>query len=201
MRDLLGKVRERGWSVLTTGSIAEFRSLGQTLGRARSSRLGGPDLEHLRVVSQENARPHSHSAIHGRAAIPFHTDAAHWAIPPRYVVLRSENQTGRATEIIDGRNNVGEQSNAKLLERAVFVAINGRRSFLTSAWNPTVGFLRWDPSCMRAADRTARQALAMLERELSRAHVDRICWNVGTTLVVDNWRCMHARAGEQTNDD
>jgi alpha-ketoglutarate-dependent taurine dioxygenase len=74
----------------------------------------------------------------------------------------------------------------------------GRGRFLTSilgslddAESPLV---RFDEGCMRPADPTFGSARETIHR-LTSSHARAIDWIPGRTVVLDNWRTLHARSG------
>jgi L-asparagine oxygenase len=43
------------------------------------------------LVPRATAPPNTYSGIYGIDRFPFHTDLAHWRLPPRYLLLRCLN--------------------------------------------------------------------------------------------------------------
>jgi hypothetical protein len=150
-------------------------------------------FESLRVVSRRNARPYSLSAQHGEGAFPFHTDVAHWSVPARYLLLRSDAASVRSTNVAAVRDSLGHAACLELFCRAVFLVRNGRHSFLASAFEPRLSLFRFDPGCMVPADRAARDVVEHLSILTSTGCATSVTWTAGCTVLVDNWRCMHSR--------
>jgi hypothetical protein len=51
--------------------------------------------------------PNTYSGNFGRAEFPLHTDLAHWARPPRYIVLRCiQGAQDISTRLLDGRRTL-----------------------------------------------------------------------------------------------
>jgi L-asparagine oxygenase len=72
------------------------------------------------LVPRASAPPNMYSGIFGLSAFPFHTDLAHWRLPPRYLLLRCvTGYPDVPTLLIDGRKIISAVTLDVLL-RAVF---------------------------------------------------------------------------------
>ncbi len=120
-------------------------------------------------------------------------------MPARFVALRSEDGSSRPTFIIEMRGML-EAETRRLFEESLFAVVNGRRSFLAAAWDSTRHVLRYDPTCMKPATRAAARASVVIERLIHEARPIRVDWGPRTTLIIDNWRCLHARGSTTTSD-
>src|SRR5438445_588509 len=77
-----------------------------------ANQLGAVDkVEGLAAVqtltprSIDDSMPNTYSGNFGQAEFPLHTDLAHWARPPRYILLRCIRGTEHAkTRILDGNH-------------------------------------------------------------------------------------------------
>lgn len=188
------ELNQRGW--LTRADVDEgaARQLATALGTPTPSRPGTSAFETLRPRRPEEANAYSLSARFGTGAFPFHTDTAHWLEPARYVVMWAWEASDCATRVVDTHAWTRDSPGVRdLLERAVFAVANGTRSFLTNMWCTRKERIRFDPVCLRPVDRAAQQARATLAELLSQSPGHAVTWRGGTLLVVDNWRCMHAR--------
>jgi alpha-ketoglutarate-dependent taurine dioxygenase len=155
-----------------------------------------------------DAAPHSLSAVHGLGTFPFHTDAAHHKVPPRWLLLRciDPGDSDRATLIIDSHDLVLDHEELREVGRAVWNVHTGFKSFLASALvrclnvRNTVMRLRYDPGCMTIADPSFADAAALLRDSLGKVPPSAIDWEPNHTLVVDNWRVLHARGDAKVDD-
>jgi alpha-ketoglutarate-dependent taurine dioxygenase len=88
------------------------------------------------------------------------------------------------------------RADREVLEHDVWVVDGGRGRFLTSLLNRPDGvdsqMLRFDEGCMRPADKAFGEARNLLLR-LTASRTQTVRWVPGRTLVIDNWRCLHAR--------
>jgi hypothetical protein len=193
MTDLADQVKADGWLIATTSSMEEFEALVRALGRPRRARGDRAPFDELSVVRQSEAYPHSHSARYGEGAFPLHTDTAHWTVPARFLVIRSGSLSARPTWVLDLGAQLFHYDFRSLLAESVFTVVNGRHSFLSAAWNGQQKLLRYDPTCMRPATRTAARAADVFRSLSTSAERRPVYWSPGKTLVVDNWRCLHGR--------
>ena len=54
---------------------------------------------------KSESSPNTYSGNFGLSEFPLHTDLAHWALPPRYVLLRClHGQATVSTRLLDGRS-------------------------------------------------------------------------------------------------
>jgi hypothetical protein len=189
---------------MTVRSTADLLSLATSLGEITPSRASGPPVDELRPKPSSDAPPRSLSALHGLGAFPFHTDAAHHLIPPRYVLLRlaSESPSARKTLVAPIPRRLA-QRDRRSLEHDVWIVDGGRGRFLTSILSHPEGrsceMFRFDEGCMRPADRVFGAARAVMLRVLA-SHSRAIEWVPGRTIALDNWRTLHAREGAPPKD-
>ena len=89
------------------------------------------------------------------------------------------------------------------LEHDVWLVEGGRGRFLTSILSQPISdssdTLRFDEGCMRPADRTFGASRAVLARVCAQRSRG-ILWEPDRTLLIDNWRTLHAREATVAND-
>jgi L-asparagine oxygenase len=192
--------------VRLTSSEAVLR-LASGLGKPVPMRVGRDVLQRLRPVPRHDARRRSLSALHGVGAFPFHTDGAHWIRPPHFLVMRCVDPGAgkRPTTIVDSHNIPLLPSERALLHRAIFIVDgddNSRPfldSILSDRWG-TSSAIRFDEGCMRPAHASFGLASALLKEAMRRRPVASIEWRMDDGVVIDNWRCLHARAISRRHD-
>jgi hypothetical protein len=203
-RALRATVDRRGWAVTDVRSTADLLLLADSFGQITPSRTDGPAVDELRPKPSSEAQPRSLSALHGLGAFPFHTDAAHHSIPPRYVLLRfaSGSPSARKTLVAPIPRRLA-QRDRRSLEHDVWLVDGGRGRFLTSILSHPDGrscdMFRFDEGCMRPADRVFGAARAVMFHVLAN-HSRAIEWIPARTVVLDNWRTLHAREGAPAED-
>lgn len=151
------------------------------------------------LIPRATATPNTYSGIYGLDRFPFHTDLAHWRLPPRYLLLRClKGYADIPTMLIDGR--------------AIFVGstLNSLTRAIVKPRRPQGGAVpllrlceqvgashrfRWDDIFLVAASRTGEAAIETVRSLLSDAEQLSIALAVaGDTLIIDNWRMLHARS-------
>ena len=184
----LQTARSTGWARIRSefapeSIAAAVRRIGQPL-RSRDRTVG---VEQLMPRHEHEARTPSLSAQHGMGVFPFHSDAAHWISPPRWVIMWCEaDQTRRATNLRYWAPIVERMSERTT---ATFLVRNGRRSFFVDVRDEA----RFDGGCMLPQNRAAR-TMAELSVSAKEEDVIPIVWEAGTVLLLDNRRMLHARS-------
>jgi alpha-ketoglutarate-dependent taurine dioxygenase len=191
-----------GWAIFAAqGSTVDtlqklISGIAWQLGSPRASRKGGDLVDHLRPTSVDAAKPKSLSALYGNGSFPWHTDGAHWPVPPRYLVIAcvQASEITAATAIWDAYQS--HALNSQAARQANFRVCNGAHSFYATAASPLHSYYRYDPGCMSPLDSTAQSL--QKEIEVEGASVSgQIAWMPGLIAVIDNWRCLHRRANAE----
>ena len=190
-RSIQANLARHGWVLVRQSSLETMKELASTLG-GRSVNSGHAIL---RPKSVMESRSGTFSALVGLGQQPFHTDAAHWAIPPRFLLLQHmDGETTTPTWILD----IGSPFFLRLrcaMRRSSWLVVGRRLRFLTSGLADVGGepCLRFDPICMKPMDTFARRCRSSLLRiDLLRKAIP-VQWRKNATLVLDNWRVLHAR--------
>ena len=172
-------------------------TLASQFGPVRRRARATSPVEPLRILERHAARPRSLSALHGAGRFPFHSDFAHWRIPPRYVLLAATSSVdARPTEVLIWRDLCLDFTDA---DNAIFRVRNGQRSFYTPIRNRRPEFMRFDGGCMVPANYAATRFADSFESLTTTALPVRIQWSPGDVLVLDNWAALHARGGSCTS--
>jgi hypothetical protein len=193
--------RDAGWvrlannSKSTDGLISNTLMLATQLGtpaRGRSPQL----VEALRPTTPEEARPASLSRKFGFDSFPFHIDTAHWTVPARYLILScvdpGESEVPTLLVLKDAVSLSEEERS--VARSSVFLVKNGRRSFYSSILGLDRDFIRYDPGCMEPQTPEAIQALELFSQRRIGRFAQSIDWERGDSVIIDNWRMLHARA-------
>jgi len=200
----LHELSESGWllvkEVRTTGLLQLARELGEPV----PSRLGGPLVDRLAPKPKEEAPPRSMSAFFGLGEFPFHTDCAHFRIPPRFLLLRlAEGATSDRPTLAQEFRQLGLNANQRNeLLRHVWLVNGGRRCFFSSILSdsliPGHTLVRYDQCCIRPALPGFAVSAAILEHAMHEVVPVAVDWKPDEVLIIDNWRVLHAR-GPATN--
>lgn len=150
--------------------------------------------------NKASSLPNTYSGNFGQLEFPLHTDLAHWALPPRFLVLRCVNGVQAvATRLLDGQTLIGKFGATNL--RRVLVQPrrpmrNGKQllNLCEPGSEPESCRLRWDSIYLRPVSAEAAGVFADILEYLSGAPVQEInLIDPGDTLIVDNWRSLHGR--------
>ena len=156
--------------VILRGQAGQMLSVAHRLGSPVPSRAGRGLIDTLIPTPRDKAHPRSLSKAFGWGALPFHSDAANWATPCRFVLLSGTSKEPIPTLLVSWAGLFSVAERAKLAS-AAFRVRNGRHSFFTTAFDTDRQFLRYDPGCMNPAEPAAFEAADLLHRRLRDAPV------------------------------
>ena len=190
-------VANEGYSLLEHVSEYDMWTVANGLGSPVGEARDGETIKLLQPRASGLSVKNTLSSKYGTGSFPFHTDAAYWYRPPRFLLLRCINpgESGRCTLLLDSYTCfLADQWD--LLTQAIF-DVAGSRPFLATIGHvsPNKKFmLRLDRDCMKPSNRMASRALAMVSARIIETKATEISWQSGTLLVIDNFRLLHARA-------
>jgi hypothetical protein len=175
-----------------TNTVTVADALGKTL-----TPWAGSLVQEL--IPRASATPNTYSGIYSLGRFPFHTDLAHWRLPPRYLLLRCI--TGYAdvpTLLVDGQTLI-DVVTPDILTRAIFKPRRPRDGALAllRLCEPTdgAGRLRWDEVFLKPASKIGDIADQRIRKWLAQSESRSIVLaQAGDTLLIDNWRMLHARS-------
>lgn len=192
------EVQKKGWAWL--------RELEPSMTHIEAaSKLGVPlcmgcndPVHFLRPTSQANADDNSYSGNYGLGEFPFHTDFAILKAPPRYMYLRCEVGSSNVGTLLKDGFPFSGPKHLSLLARAT---VRPRRR--TREGRPLLRLvervsderrIRWDPLYLAAASPSAKTTIDEVKQRLQDTKTERFVFDkYGDTLVLDNWRMLHAR--------
>lgn len=160
--------------------------------------LGGDKIVQ-RLVPLRASTPNTYSGNYGLNTFPFHTDLAHWNLPPRYFMLRCvKGYSEVSTLILDG-NKLISDIGSEILRRAVVRPRRPRagevRLLRLLAEGPDADIFRWDSLYLKPASRIGDRAFADVHNFLGSITPKAIALvEKGDTMVIDNWRMLHGRS-------
>lgn len=158
-------------------------------------------VQGLRPREASDAAPNTYSGSFGVGEFPMHTDLAHWAVPPRYLVLRCiQGASEVATGVIDGKtliDNIGITLLRRTLVQPRRPLDNGKQLLrLVDRFDDCdAPVLRWDSIYLRPATAESQTTFMMVSSCIATmARNDVVLLAPGDTLVMDNWRMLHRRS-------
>lgn len=161
-------------------------------------------IQELLPTTPELTTPNTYSGNFGLDAFPFHTDLAHWASPPRYLMLRCTlGDPDALTLLVDGKvlvDALGPSVLSRCLTRPRR-PMNGTFHLLP-IWRDTCGsaqqLFRWDSIYLLPANAYAQTVCREIVDYLSQIQPSAVVLrNKGDTLLLDNWRLLHGRSPVQ----
>ena len=200
MLTLAEEVQDRGFAIRRGWLAGETTEIvASTIGDVAYV-AGVRDVQVLRPHALEQATPNTYSGNYGLGEFPFHTDLAHWALPPRYFLLRClSGAKAVATLLLDGRRLI-EATGSVVLSRAIVQPrrpVAGQRPLLRllHRWPNQDALLRWDAVFIIPATRSGQSGFEAVRAFLATAQPERVALeSPGDVIVVDNWRMLHGRS-------
>jgi hypothetical protein len=194
--DYLKQLKQYGYCELFT-DYNEFLTIGGRLGTIIPSRVNGPLVDQLVPKKKEEAHPNSLSRQFGLMELPFHNDGAYFYIPPHYIVLRYVDGIMEPTptmiipilECLQEKDIENLKSDIWIVKGRTF---NFYSSILNNAATVDDRMIRFDVGCMKPAykDSCVRDIINGLAYSDNLIHIN---WRKGLTLILDNWKILHAR--------
>jgi L-asparagine oxygenase len=164
------------------------------------SPVGDYDPVHeLRPHACDN-RANSYSGRFGFGKFPMHTDFAHWFIPPRYVALRCVVGAKYVQTLVFDSRSILKEVGEDTLQRGLVqprIPLQGHRPLLRilDCEGSQVPIFRWDSIFLVPATHLGQLAVGAVMDCLKRGKPQEVTLeHPGDTLVVDNWRTLHARS-------
>lgn len=180
---------------------ASDEELAASLGELDDVSQQCPPLETfhaLRPKAKADAKPNTYSAEYGLDAFPPHSDLAHWAIPPRYAVLRCvRGKKGVVTTVIS-KSTMERHVGRGNLSRALFVPRRptGDKQTLLRALQTVEGeeLLRLDSLFLRPVNDAAATVVERAWSAFLPGGESVVLAKKGDLLIIDNWRTVHGRS-------
>jgi alpha-ketoglutarate-dependent taurine dioxygenase len=187
-----------GWCAIPSVPAMTATGILATLSPLLSSGVTHVYHHDLKPYDKHSAPRGSMSATTGTDAQPMHTDGAYCHLPPRFIALQclEPGEAHCPTDVwsLDLARLRGDSSIA--LTRPVWVSRGGGRTpFYCSVLEVQGGTarVRFDRLCMRplhGANHAVDEVQEVLERCSQQVEMR---WARGSLLIIDNWRCLHAR--------
>jgi hypothetical protein len=198
---LLANARRDGWTT-SEGAIQELMEPLEAAGyEFIPTRPREAPIAVLKPRARSDGRKQSLTALHGTDEFPLHTDGAHMHRAPDYILLEQATASSCRTKTLLHRHNPSELSETLMtdLDQGVFVAANGRASFLLHA-RDKAGRVRFDPGCMRPLDDRARRVESHFQ-EMAATAVEYPWSGSQQLLVIDNTAVLHGRSRAPAGDE
>ena len=162
---------------------------------------GIPTVQRLTPREESEALESRYSGVFGLSEFPLHTDLAHWAMPPRYFMLRCiRGASDVTTRLLPASAVVGAVGDT-ILRRALVkprrASRHGNAGLLPLLFfSGQTNGLRWDSLFLTPMNTAAHDVMDfMTGNEGTWSELKEIVLvRPGDTLIVDNWRTLHGRS-------
>ena len=212
-RDAVSALKERGyvhipkWYPEAT-TIDLSKSIGKLVDiPALLPQTSIPTVQVLRPAREDHSSTNRYSGTYGLSEFPLHSDLAHWARPPRYLMLRCRCGTNSVvTRMLDSAVIVSEFGRSTLrraLARPRRPAPNGAIPLLSLMFRTEGNWgIRWDSLFLLPMNAAAGQFVEVMKtRSWDEAGLMSLTLaEPGDTIVLDNWRFLHGRGEVSVTD-
>jgi hypothetical protein len=193
--DVSAAVAKQGYWFGSVGCLAssELLELATKLGKPVADARDRCLVKPVSPASNFAAPPNTLSSRYGLGAFPFHTDGAHWLIPPDLLLMYcvAEGSGARATLLHDTTAWELDAGERRVLRNEPWCVTQVAKPFLCSHLGPTERF-RVNYDCMRPCSASSH-AGAIIAGRLAGGPTRSIPWSAGKMLLIDNARMLHAR--------
>ena len=190
------RLHAAGWAVLPRIAVGGSSE-------SVAAQLGDPIAPWLGTLVQPltpkaASTPNTYSGIFGLGRFPFHTDLAHWQVPPRYLLLRClKGYVDVPTMLLDGLTVVAEMG-SETMGRAL---VKPRRPqsgevhlLRLRQSGAEADIIRWDQAYLKPASRIGEDVFERVQAYVETATPTPVAMvDDGDVLVIDNWRMLHSR--------
>jgi hypothetical protein len=163
-----------------------------------------PSVQVLRPRTEADAPRNQYSGNYGLGEFPLHTDLAHWAMPPRYFMLRclrgAPEVSTKVLSVAQIARAAPTGSISKALVRPRRASSHGLLTVMPLMM-PLQGAtgIRWDSLFLTPMNKAAEEfSDFMKSRPKGFAVTSELVFSAaGDTLIVDNYRMLHGRGKVQ----
>lgn len=178
----------------TAGTFGKLVEIHQLLPGAHI-----PTIQQLKPRTSHEVGDNQYSRHFGLGAFPLHTDLAHWAVPPRYILLRCIVGCTDVSTRLMRCARVEERISGALLRRSVFA--NRRkpgslRTFVRALVDLAgIACFRWDPIFIEPVNQAARDVAKIMRENSWDDSIEECGLSApGDILIIDNWQTLHGRS-------
>lgn len=127
--------------------------------------------------------------------LPLHTDLAHWAVPPRYLILRCVVGSPDVATYVLHQRELARSMPGGLIDRALLRPrrrLDGRMFLLRMRHD---SIFRWDSLFLEPDNAEACLVRELLAQEPARFVPDEVVMDQpGKAILIDNWSALHGRS-------
>jgi alpha-ketoglutarate-dependent taurine dioxygenase len=189
---------DHGWYWMNNLSGSRLESTLNRLSNETNTSFHWHNFVDLRPLTKEEAKPKTLSNFTGRKAQPPHTDEAYVPEPARFIALTciSSGEFQCPTEVwtMSLDRTIIELEERNLLRGWTAKGYQVPQFYcnVIDTWKDNWR-VRFDRICMKPPWKVASSADDAERILLEYAKKSTFVWSKGSTLIMDNWRCLHRR--------
>lgn len=198
---IFNTLQEKGVVIINENlSNEELLALGNKLGTVVPDD-NGLYIHDVLARDQQQGTKGSFSYTCGYGEFPYHTDAAFWEHPARYLILKVAQKSDCKTYYTRFENVITNSRNdlRSDIDRAVFIL----KTFIGQQFVPfrfciegDFGY-RYDPNILFPYNSAAKRLVSAFEEILPLICAVEIEWTGSNFAIIDNWKGIHARGSAE----
>lgn len=186
------KLKEQGYVLTKIDPELSLERIEVALGRVDLIEGISP-IQEL-IPKQGRGVGPSYSDNFGFGEFPFHTDMAHWSVPPRYLALICVCGSSDVATRIVHRSDLLSPEELLNCRRALFKArrpLEGRQTPLRMLDGDV---FRWDALFLKPLNRLGNEMVSLVAKRLGEIAARKVTLVApGEVLILDNWQVLHGR--------
>ncbi len=191
--ELVDEVNKKGFTILKNFPERDLLLLAAAFGFSVSEDRDGVLIKDLYLQESNDAPQNTLSREYGKAEFPFHTEAAYWKIPPKYMMLFCVNpgSGGRQTRLLTPPLTSLKLCQQHVLNNDIWTVFPLRHPFLTTISENRM--IRYDMNCMRPSVSDSESAVIM-NQIINESPITNVDWEKNQLLIINNHKCLHSRS-------
>lgn len=152
-------------------------------------------VQTLTSRTKESSPKNTYSGNYGTSLFPYHSDMAHWYIPPRYILLVCDTPDPQVSTGLVTWATITPKINPKHLTMARFVPRRRLNGNMYTLRIKNKGYFRWDNLFIEPSNKHGEYIKeAMKDIDLTSFEKRITLNNPGDFILFDNWKMLHSRS-------
>jgi hypothetical protein len=192
--NVVDELHERGYVDLgqVDLSVSTLELANELAGMLGAQRFAWVDT--LTTTAPGTKPLNTYGGNYARSALPLHTDLAHWAVPPRYLILRCVVGSPDVATFVVHHREIARWTPNGSIDRALLRPrrrLDGRMYLLRMRHDCV---FRWDSLFLEPDNAEARLVRELFADEPARFVPEEVVMDQpGRALLIDNWSALHGR--------
>lgn len=151
-------------------------------------------VQTLKPKIAEKEYKNSYSGNYGLGEFPFHTDMAHWYIPPKYLLLRCIVPAPNVSTNVIDLNSIFQEIDFNY-DLAHFIPRKKLESKTSILYLYKHGICRWDKLFLKPFNQYARDLELIISDKIANYPYEQIqLKQTGDCILINNWTMIHSRS-------